>query len=125
MPLGLMRAAALAATMAGGVVSLGLTLREGAESPGGLMVVMALWVTAPFVALGWANLISARWPVALRVTIHTVTFAVTAMSLAYYGHLIPAPAGSARAFIYVMVPGASWLLLLTAFVISLTLLRRR
>ncbi len=61
--LGLLRSAALIAMVAGAVGSIGLMLRGGQHTPRLLLVLFTVWVFFPFLALGWANLISKRWSV--------------------------------------------------------------
>ena len=93
--LGLLRAVALIAVMAGAVGSIGLMLRAGQRTPRFLLVLFFIWVLSPFVALTWANVVSKRWPVLTRATLYGVTLVITLGSLAYYGKLILPPAGIA------------------------------
>jgi hypothetical protein len=109
--LGLQRTLALIAVVVGAVGSLALMLRAGRSTPRLLLVCFAVWVLSPFVALAWANMVSKRWPVLTRVTLYCVTLVVTLGALAFYGGVILPPAGSARAFVFVAVPPASWLLI--------------
>jgi len=77
---------------------------------------------SPFVALAWANLVSKAWLGLTRAALYCVALAITVGSLACYGELILPPAGSPRAFMFVAVPPATWLMmtlvLLTAALIS-------
>jgi len=107
--LGLLRAVALIAVIAGAAGSVGLMLRAGQRTPRFLLVLFTIWVLSPFVALLWANLVSKRWSVVTRATLYCVTLVVTLGSLATYGELVDLrPPGSANAFLYVVVPPASW-----------------
>ena len=108
--LGLLRGVALVAVVAGAVGSVGLMLRAG-HPPLFLRVLFVIWVLSPFVALAWANIVSKRWPVLTRATLCCVTLVITLGSLAIYGGVILPPAGSPRAFVFVAVPPASWLLM--------------
>jgi hypothetical protein len=114
--LGLLRAVALIAVVAGAVGSVGLMLRADQRTPRFLLVIFVFWVLSPFVGLAWANVISKRWPVLTRAALYGVTLLITLGSLACYGKLILPPAGSPRAFVFVAVPPASWLFM--AIVVS-------
>jgi hypothetical protein len=122
--LGLLRAAARVAVVAGAMGSLGLMLRAGRGTPRLLLVLFVVWVVSPFVALGWANMVSERWSVPARTTLYYVTLVITLGSLVIYGFGL-APAGSARAFSFVAVPPGSWLLMAVALPIAAIVSRRR
>jgi hypothetical protein len=109
--LAFLRAVALIAVVAGAVGSVGLMLRAGQRTRRLLLVLFFIWVLSPFVALAWANVVSKRWPVLTRATLYCVTLVITLGSLAFYGKLVLPPAGSPRAFVFVAVPLASWLLM--------------
>ena len=114
--LGLLRAVALIAAAVGAVGSVGLMLRADERTPRFLLVFFVFWVLSPFVALAWANVVSKRWPALTRAALYVVTLVITLGALACYGKLILPPAGSPRAFVFVAVPPASWLLM--AIVVS-------
>lgn len=116
---------ALMAVMAGAVGSVGLMLRADQRTPRFLLVLFFLWVLSPFVALAWANVVSKRWPVLTRATLYGVTILITLGSLAFYGKLVLPPAGSPRAFVFVAVPPASWLLMTIVVSIAALISRRR
>ncbi len=106
---GWLRTVALVTTGIGALGSLALTLFSGRGSPPVLQVGFALWVLAPFAALAWANLVSLRWSTPVRISLASVTFVITLVSWALYGKLIPAPPGTAHAFVFVATPPAAWL----------------
>jgi hypothetical protein len=123
--LGLLRAVALIAVMAGAVGSEVLMLHAGQRSPRLLIVLFTIWVLSPFVALGWANVVSKRWSPLTRATLYGVTLVVTVCSLAVYGKLVVvAPPGSPNAFVWVIVPPASWLVMLAVPVVAFVSGRR-
>ena len=122
---GLLRAAALIAVVVGAVGSVGLTLRDGRSAPRFLLVLFVIWVLSPFVALAWANIVSKRWSLLTRSTLHVVTLIITLSSLAIYGRFVSPPAGTAHAFVFVAVPPASWLLMAIAVPIAAFISRRR
>src|SRR5688572_26439979 len=91
--LDLLRVVALIAVVIGGVGSLGLMLRAGRNTPRFLLVLFILWILAPFVALGWANVVSRRWSVVTRATLYCVTLVLTVSSLILYGEIVLPPEG--------------------------------
>jgi hypothetical protein len=108
--LGVLRATALIAVLAGAVGSLGLMLLAGRRAPPLLIVLFAIWVLSPFIALALANVVSKRWSVLTRATLYSVMLVVTVASLAVYGADALTPRKAQAAFVYVVVPPASWLL---------------
>lgn len=109
--LGLLHTLALIAVVAGAVGSGGLILRAGRSTPRLLLVLFVIWVLSPFVALAWANMVSKRWSDLTRATLYGVTLVITLGALAIYGAVVLPPAGSPRAFVFVVVPPGSWLLM--------------
>ena len=119
--LSLLRAAALIALVVGATGSLVFMFRAGQHTPRLLLILFTIWVLSPFVALLWANTVSKRWSVLTRGTVYCVTLIVTLASLAIYGEWINVrPAGSANAFLFVIVPPVS--LLLIAIVVPMAAL---
>ena len=123
--LGPLRAVALIAVAAGAVGSVGLMLRAGRSTPRLLLVLFVIWVLSPFVALARANIVSKRWSVLTRATLYCVTLVITLSSLAIYGELVLPPAGSPRAFVFVVVPPGSWLLMAIVLPLAALSSRRR
>lgn len=122
--LSVLRTIALITVVVGAIGSLGLMFRAGQHTPRFLLVLFTLWVLSPFVALFWANIVSKRWFVVTRVTLYCVTFLVTLGSLVIYSKLVDIrPAGSANAFLFVIVPPASWVFI--AIVVSIAALISR
>jgi hypothetical protein len=79
-----------------------------------LLVLFALWVLSPFIALALANVVSKRWTVLTRATLHSVMLVLTIGSLAIYGDVALGPPRAKTAFVFVVVPPASWLLIAIA-----------
>jgi hypothetical protein len=105
-----LRTAALIAVLAGAVGSVGLLLRATNRNPSQLLVVvMAIWVVSPFVALLWASIVSKRWSVLTRVTLFGVMLVVPLSSLAVYVADAIWPRTSPGPFVFIPVPPASWL----------------
>ena len=105
----LLRTAGLIAVIAGAAASLGFLFHASQRRPPLLMVIFVIWVSSPFVALAIANAISGRWSVLTRATLYGVMLAVALGSLAIYGHDAASPRRAQAAFVYVVVPPASWL----------------
>jgi hypothetical protein len=119
--LGLLRAAALIAVLAGAVGSVGLTLHAGRHNDSRILVVLfVLWVLSPFVALLWANNVSKRWTVLTRATLYSVTLVLALASSAVYGEVALGGSRAKTAFAFVIVSPASWLL--TAVVVPIAAL---
>jgi len=123
--LGFLRAVALIAVAPGAVGSVSLMLRADQRTPRFLLVLFFIWILSPFVALAWANVVSKHWPVLTRATLYCVTLLITLGSLPFYGKLVLPPAGSSRAFVFVAVPPASWLLMTIVVSIAALISRRR
>lgn len=78
-----------------------------------LRVLFAAWVLSPFAALVLADVASKRWLAPTRATLYGLMLVVALGSLAVYGGLVPLPE-SKPAFLYLVVPAVSWLLLAIA-----------
>jgi hypothetical protein len=109
--LSFLRAAALAALPAGALGAVGLTIRAGRTAPRFLLALFIIWVLSPFVALTWTSVASKGWPVLTRAVIYCLTLVIALGSLARYEGVVPPPAGSPHAFVYVIVPLVSELLI--------------
>lgn len=121
---GPLRVAAGIAVVAGAVGSLTLMLRAGQRTPRFLLVLFIIWMLSPFAALAWAIVVSTRWALLTRVTLYGVTLVVALGTLAVYGDVVSVkPAGSPNAFLWVLVPPASWVLIVS--VVSIAALRSR
>jgi len=79
---------------------------------------MAIWVLSPFIALVLANVVSKRWSSLTRATLYGVMLAVTLGSLAIYGDDATGHRRPQAAFVFVLVPPASWLLIAIAVPIA-------
>lgn len=116
--LGHLRAVALIAVVVGAAGSFGLFLRAGQRTPPFLLVLMAIWVLSPFIVLVWANVVSKHWSSPTQATLYGVMLAVTLGSLAIYGDDAMGHRRPQAAFVYVLVPPASWLLIAIAVPIA-------
>ena len=90
--LGLLRAVALIAVVAGALGSVGLMLWVGHRNPSRvLLVLFAIWDLSPFVALLLADMVSKRWSVITRATLHIVMLVLAPISLVLYGDVVLRP----------------------------------
>lgn len=103
--LGLLRAAGLIAVVAGAGGSVGLMLRAGHRNPSLLLLVLfALWVLSPFMALVWANVVSKRWSLSTQATLYVVMFAIMLGCLAIYGAHAFGLLRAKTGFVFLVVP---------------------
>ena len=109
---GLLRAAALIAVPAGAVGSVSLMLLAGHRNPSRLLIVLfALWVLSPFMALAGANVVSRCWSALTRATLYVVMLLITLGSLAIYSALAFGLLSAKPGFVFLVAPAASWLLI--------------
>ena len=119
-----LRTVALIAAVAGAAGSVVLMLRTGSRNQSSvLMLMFAVWVLSPFVALALAEVKSTGWSSATRTTIHVLMLLFAVTSLSVYLGLVAMPAASKPAFPYLMVPLVCWLLIVT--VLPLVAMRTR
>jgi len=98
----------------GATASIGLMLHVGRRNPSRtLLVLFAVWVLSPFVGLALAAGGSPRWLVAAREKVHVVMLIVVLGSLAIYGQVAFGPPRPRPAFAFLVVPLASWGLIVT------------
>ena len=110
--LGPLRAVAMIAVLAGAGGSVGLMLRAGHRNNSRILLVLfGIWVLSPFMALILANVVSKRWSVFSRATLYGVMLVLTLGSLAIYGDVALGPPRAKPAFVFLVVPLASWLLI--------------
>jgi hypothetical protein len=122
---GRLHQAALIALVLGTAGTVGLFLRAGQRTPRLLLVLMGIWVLAPFAALACVSRISTRWSTLTRGTLDAVTLAVTLGSLAIYTDDALAHRTAHAAFVWVMVPPTSSLLAVIAIAAAALVSRRR
>ena len=115
-----LRTVALVAVADGAVTSVTLLLRAGSRNSSLilLVIVFAGWVLVPFAVLGWANLMSARWSRATRVSLQYVTLVVALLSIACYSGFVPKPEGSPNVLMFVAVPPLSLLVALVVPIVA-------
>jgi hypothetical protein len=110
---------ALIALTTGAVGSVGFMLHAGRHNNSRLLLVLfALWVLSPFIALALAAMVSKRWSVRIRATLYTLMLIIALCSLAIYGYVALGPPRPKTAAVFVVVPPSSWLLIAIALSIA-------
>jgi hypothetical protein len=118
-----MRTVALIALMLGALGSFGLMLRVGHYQLSVLMLLFTIWDLSPFLALISIDLVSKHWAVFHRTALYVVMLVVAVGSVTIYASVVlRAPAQPAFAFL--VVPLASWVLLILVVLIGHVVSRR-
>jgi hypothetical protein len=121
----LLRAVALTAAVAGAVGSVGLMLWVGHRNPSRILLALFLiWDLSPFIGLLLAEMVSKRWSVITRATLHIVMLVLALSSLALYGGVVLRPRPQ-PAFMFLVVPLGSWLLMMIIVPIAALISGRR
>lgn len=117
--LGSLRAAALIVVVTGAIGSFGFMLRVGNRNNSFfLMLLFAIWVLSPFVALVLAHSVSRRWADLTCATLYGLMLVLSLGSLTLYGDVALGPPRPQPAFRFLVVPLASWLLIAVAMPIA-------
>lgn len=88
-----------------------------------LLSLFTVWVLSPFAALFIVNKISNRWTVSMRVLLYWLMIILAIGSLvAYSGILLPQD--TKNAFIFLVAPMASWILILIFILIARKISKR-
>jgi hypothetical protein len=119
-----LRVTAMVAMATGIAGSIGLFLRAGQRTPRLLLLGMAIWMLSPYVALVWANVLSKPWPILIRATLYCLMIVVAVGSLVVYGDDALGHRRAQAAFVYVIVPPVSWLIIAVAISMAAVLSRR-
>ena len=105
-----LRTTARIALVAGAAASAALFLVKGQRTPPFLLAIMAVWVFAPFLALGWAHMAAKRWTTPAQTALYWGTIALALGSVGVYWADAIWPRSEQAAFVFVMVPPVSSLL---------------
>jgi hypothetical protein len=112
--------------VAGAAVAVGFLLRATSRNPSQLLVaLLAAWVFSPFGALVLADVAATRWSAPARATLRGVMLAVALGSVAVYVADAQWPRASQPAFVFIVVPPASWLLGATVLAVAAITFGRR
>jgi len=77
------------------------------------MAMFALWVLSPFAVLLLSETVSKRWSTLTRAMLYTVMLVLTFGSLTAYGFVALGPPRAQPAFVFIVFPPVSWLLIAT------------
>ena len=123
---GPLREASKAAALLGAVGSLGMMLRVGHRNNSALLLILfTVWVLSPFVGLVLTDRVSPRWSVPTRAALYALACAISVGSLVVYSVVALGPPRSQPAAAFLVVPVASWLVLLTVLAIATRTAGRR
>jgi len=123
--LGLLHAVALIAVVAGAGGSVGLMLWVGHRNPSRVLLgLFVIWDMSPFIALLLADMVSKRWSIITRATLNIVMLVLALSSLALYGDVVLRPRPQ-PAFMFLVVPLGSWLLMIIVVPIAALISGRR
>ena len=121
-----LRIAALIAVVAGAAGSFGLMLHVGRRNNSHvLLVLFTIWDLSPFIALILADIVSKGWPVLTRTSLYSGMLIITLGSLAIYADVAFGPPRPQPAFMFLVVPLASWVLMAAALPIAAFVSGRR
>ena len=120
-----LRTPALIAVLTGAAGSIALLIRAREHPPLLLAALFVVWVLAPFAALAAAHVMSKRWSHPTRATLYVTMLLVTLGSLAVYVDDALEHRAAKAAFVWVIVPPVSWLLVAAAVPIAVLASRRR
>jgi hypothetical protein len=97
--------------LTGAIGSLYFVLRTGYRNHSILLILLfVFWVLSPFMALMVASVVSNRWSAITRSALYLLIFVLPVGSLIMYSGIWTIN-GTKPAFVFLMVPLASWLLM--------------
>jgi hypothetical protein len=82
-----------------------------------LPILFILWVLSPFAALLIASRISKPWSILTRATLYWLMLIISLGCLVSYSGLL-SPPGTKAAFVFIITPLLSWLLIVTSIPIA-------
>ncbi len=118
-----MRKIAFVMLFVGAVSSLGLTLNAGRHTPFFLLVLFVGWVLSPYITLLFVNIASKRWRFITPVTLYWLMLILSLGSLISYSTTI-SQHRTKPAFIFLIVPFISWILVLVVILIDAARVRK-
>ena len=121
----LLQTISLIAVIAGALGSLYLTLRAGHNNRSILLqALFTVWVLLPLILLGIENVLSRRWPDSARVALYCFILLLVPVSiLGYLG--VFSPPGTKNAFVFLVIPLISWMLIAIVLPILVSQSRKR
>jgi hypothetical protein len=117
-PIRLFHKIAVLTVLAGGGGSLGFMLYTGRHNDSVVLkLLFAGWVLSPFIALLLVNAVAQRWSLIKRLTHYSLMLLITVGSLVIYSGVWSPPAAK-PAFVFLVVPLISWMLMGIAILIA-------
>jgi len=114
----LLRTVALTITAMGAIISLYFMFIAGSEQKSILLIgLFTGWVLSPFVGLFIADKISKHWVVPARLSLYLLMLILTICSIVAYSGVLTL-ADTKPAFIFLIIPMLSWLLIVTIFLVA-------
>lgn len=125
MPTNILRTLAVIAVLVGAVGSLVRVLYVGRQNNSFFLIALFVgWVLSPFVAMLAGNVIAKRWSASARVTLYYLMLFIPLGSLVVYSGVL-SPPGTKGAFVFLVVPLVSWLLMGIAILVNFVRSRKR
>jgi hypothetical protein len=113
-----MRTVAVVVVLAGIAGSISLVIYNGRHNKSILLIALFIaWVLSPFIALLIADKVSKRWTDATHKTLYIIMLVLTFVSLLFYSGIL-SPAGTKTAFVFLVVPLVSWVLIAILLLIA-------
>jgi len=105
------RKIALFVVLAAAIISLGLVLHAGRNNKSIILpLLFFLWVSSPYIAILVGATIIKRSPATYRNMFYCLMLFISAGSVAAYSGVL-SPAGAKPAFVFLIVPLISWMLI--------------
>ena len=121
----LLRTIALIILVAAAIGSLVMVIRAGRHNRSALLPILFIfWVLSPFAALLIADRISRPWSSLTRVMVYWLMLIISAGSLLSYSGLL-SPPGMKAAFLFLITPLLSWLLIASGIPTAAAVSRRK
>ncbi|MDP9099590.1 MAG: hypothetical protein M3N48_11460 [Verrucomicrobiota bacterium] len=120
-----LRLTAVIALVIGAAGSLGLWIHAARHPPPLLVVLFVAWVLSPYVVLGIGQVVAKRWAPGTRAALYWVTLLVAVASMGIYADDAVAHRTAHPAFVYVVVPPASWLVTVVAIGLGAWIAKRK
>ncbi len=113
-----MRTTALVAVFLGAAGSFILVLYNGRNNKSILLnALFVTWVLSPFIGLFFADKVSKQWTDITRKTLYVLMLILTVIFLLSYSGMLN-PVGAKTAFVFLVIPLISWVLILILIVIA-------
>lgn len=123
--LNILRNVALSVALAGAVGAVIITFQGGRNNPSVLLrLLFVIWVLSPFIAFAITDMVSKRWIFIVRRILYILILVVTVGSLIFYSGVLK-PKDVKPAFVFLVVPLVSWILLVILILIAVRLSRKR